>query len=104
MKSGVDGLNLCGFTGSSSRKYKQMQVNKSVAFALNNIQIEGLVIMKGSPLAPENVRFIELFQEKWPEIYQFWRKWFEAPNSGARVFTLKPRRIGVYNAPRAGLS
>lgn len=91
-----DGLKIMCFTSINSRKYKQLQANKNVAFSINNLQIEGIAALTGHPSDTRNAGFIRIFEEKRPKIYEFWRDICLDPNSGLVVIEITPRKITGY--------
>ena len=94
-----DGTIIWCFTPDNTRKYKQMQANKNVALSINNLQIEGIVTLKGHPLDEENAGFIRMFKEKRPEVYKFWGPMLEDPNSkNTKVLEITPKKITAYKA------
>ena len=57
------GLRMWCFTRPVTRKYKQMMVNHKVAFAIENLQVEGVAELKGHPYDDENADFLEAYRE-----------------------------------------
>ncbi len=92
-----DGVKIWCFTSENSRKFKQMQANKNVALSINNLQIEGIVALKGHPLDDENSGFIRMFKEKRPEVYKNWGPMLEDSNSNERVLEITPTRIAFFH-------
>lgn len=91
-----DGLTIWCFTSENTRKFKQMQENKNVALAINNLQIEGIVTLKGAPLDEENAEFLRIFKEKFPKSYEFWIKKSKEPDANGRVVEITPHKITAY--------
>jgi general stress protein 26 len=93
-----DGLKIYFFTIKNSRKYNQLQANKNVALSINNLQVEGVATLAGHPSDSRNAGFIRMFEEKRPEVYEFWRGPCLDPNSDLGVIEITPRKITAYKA------
>ena len=94
----VDGLTIFCFTASHTRKYKQMQVNKNVAFSINNLQIEGTVTLRGHPSNKGNAGFLKMFEETYPKSYEFWGPICTNPESNFQLIEISPMKITAYKS------
>ena len=93
-----DGLTVYFTTTQESRKYTQIAANPNVALAAGNIQIEGVVSLRGHPLAEGNAAFIEVLRETRPELYEIMSQMhFKIPNY--ELIEIAPRRIALYRMP-----
>jgi general stress protein 26 len=59
-----NGINIMFQTDETFAKVSQIKENPSVALCINNLQIEGMAIIKGHPLNNENKSFINKFKEQ----------------------------------------
>jgi len=91
-----DGLKISCLTGINTRKYKQIQANKNVAIAVDNIQVDGVAILKGHPSEPENAGFIKAFKESQPKIYEVYKDSCHNPEIPFKVIEITPKRIALY--------
>jgi len=73
-----------------------MSVNKNVALAINNIQIEGEAKLKGHTSDPKNESFLKAFEKLAPSAYNYWRDGALDPNSGSQLIEISPKRIALY--------
>lgn len=62
-----EGLEIMLQTDEKSEKALQMKKNPNVAFAISNMQIEATVTFSKHPLEKDNYRFIELYNQKFPQ-------------------------------------
>jgi general stress protein 26 len=97
-----DGLKIILFTPTWTRKFKQISVNKNVALAINNIQIEGVASIKGRTSDVENAGFLNAFEELYPEVYKLYRDACEEPNTTYHVIEIAPKRIALFYGPPEG--
>ena len=95
-----DGLTLYCFTWLKTRKYKQIMANPNVAFAIDNLQVEGVASLKGHPLdVPE---FIKAYKENQPDAYERRsRTYFARSETDVRVIEIAPKRICRYRGKRS---
>ena len=93
----TEGLTIYCFTWLKTRKYKQMEANPNVAFAIGNLQVEGVVSLKGHPQdVPE---FLKAYREKQPAAYERRSKtYFARSDPDVRVIEITPTRICRYRA------
>ena len=65
-----DGLDIYFQTGKTSEKFKQIDSNPSIAFAIENMQIEAFAEILGHP--KQNPLFIDLYKIKFPRYYEMY--------------------------------
>ena len=92
----ADGLKISCFTFTTTRKFKQISANKNVALVANNIQIDGVVTLKGHTNDPKNKYFLEAFEKLQPEIYKMYREVCLDPKSNAELIEISPKRIAIF--------
>src|SRR5512137_1544512 len=67
-----NGVTFSFVTTIYTRKYKQIVANTKVAVAIDNIQIEGIALIRGRPSEKENACFIEALpdpaKKKWHDL------------------------------------
>lgn len=93
----TEGLTIYCFTWLKTRKYRQMEANPKVAFAIGNLQVEGVVTLWGHPQdVPE---FLQAYREKQPAVYERRSKtYFARSDPDVRVIEITPTRICRYRA------
>lgn len=93
----TEGLTIYCFTWLKTRKYRQMEANPNVAFAIGNLQVEGVVTLKGHPQdVPE---FLQAYRDKQPAAYERRSKtYFSRSDPDVRVIEITPTRICRYRA------
>ena len=91
-----EGLTFFCFTGSETRKFKQISANKNVALAINNIQIDGVATLKGHTSNPKNKGFLIAFEKISLEGYNFWRDKCLDPKTTLQLIKISPKRIAAY--------
>lgn len=65
-----DGLDIYFQTGNTSEKFKQIEANQRIAFAIGNMQIEAIAeILK---LPKDTPHFINLYKAKFPRYYDLY--------------------------------
>jgi general stress protein 26 len=92
-----DGLKIWCVTDIDSRKYKQIQANPNVAIAGGgNLQIEGVASLKGHPMDERNSDYIQVLQEKNPEMYaRVSRPGRNLQRPGTRLIEVIPKRVAL---------
>lgn len=93
----TEGLTIYCFTWLETRKYRQMEANPNVAFAIGNLQVEGVVSLREHPQdVPE---FLQAYREKQPAAYERRSKtYFARSDPDVRVIEITPTRICRYRA------
>ena len=91
-----DGLIIYCFTGTRSRKCSQITANPNVAVTAGYLQIEGVARLTGDPLEKENTRFLEVFKEIDPEVYEKRMDVFRAQTIKTSVIEITPTRVARY--------
>ena len=91
-----EGLTIFCFTGSETRKFKQISANNNVALAINNIQIDGVATLKGHTSNPKNKGFLIAFEKISLEGYNFWRDKCLDPKTTLQLIKISPKRIAAY--------
>ena len=93
----TEGLTIYCFTWLKTRKYRQMQANPNVAFAIGNLQVEGVASLKRHPQdVPE---FLQAYRERQPAAYERRSKsYFARSDPDVRVIEINPTRICRYRA------
>jgi len=91
----TEGLTIYCFTWLKTRKYRQMVANPNVAFAIDNLQVEGVASLKEHPQdVPE---FLQAYREKQPAAYERRSKtYFARSDPDVRVVEITPTRICRY--------
>jgi len=102
-----DGLTIYCRSEGLFKKFKQIDANPNVAIAIGNIQIEGLAIIKGHPLEEANAKFIQLYKDQVPQVYEVaYRDYFS--RSDCKLIAIIPKKITLYvggpPAEKAGYS
>ena len=93
----TEGLTIYCFTWLKTRKYRQMQANPNVAFAIGNLQVEGVVTLRGHP--QDEPEFLRAYREKQPAAYERRSKtYFARSDPDVRVIEINPTRICRYRA------
>ena len=91
----ADGLTIWSFTGQENRKYKQIMANPNIAFAVGNLQIEGVAALKGHVLDEANATYHSVYREKYPESYEHnYATYFQLPE--IRLMEFSPRRLVLF--------
>lgn len=67
-----DGLTIKLQTDLNFIKVKQIEQNKHVALAWNNVQIEGVATIKGHPFALGNEKFKKTYKEEFAEYFKMY--------------------------------
>ena len=65
-----DGSDIYFQTGNTSEKFKQIEANPKIAFAIGNMQIEAFAEILGHP--KQNPLFIDLYKIKFPRYYEMY--------------------------------
>lgn len=81
----IDG-NFYFQTDIQSRKAQQIRHNKNVSLCMDNVQIDGVCEMIGTPA--ENLKFLELFSKYFNTAYNLYTK-----SENERLFVIKPVKI-----------
>jgi len=84
-----DGLDIYFQTGNTSEKFKQIQENRQIAFAVGNMQIEASAEILGHP--SQNSRFIDLYKTKFPYYYELYTH-----AEGEVVVKAIPKKVAFY--------
>ena len=91
------------FTGSTSRKIKQITANPKVAMVTNNLQIEGTARLCGHPSEPQNQDYLAALKESMedlpPEIADVYLGLCADPNVPYVVVEVTPTRLQTYYLP-----
>jgi general stress protein 26 len=94
-----DGFTISFITTTATRKYKQILVNPNVAVAIGNMQIEGVVSIKGRTSDYKNAGFLKTFEELEPEVYKDHRDECLNPETPWQVIEITPKRIALFDGP-----
>jgi general stress protein 26 len=94
----TNGLTIYCFTGTHSRKYKQIMANPQVAIAAGNLQIEGLASLKGQLLEEENTEFREVYRKTQPERYERSTR-IHFPRPDTKLIEITPQKMTLYAPP-----
>ncbi len=94
-----DGLKISCFTTNCTRKYKQISVNKNVALAFANMQIDGTASITGKTCDPKNTVFLNAVKSLFPKVYEHYQDWLENPNTTCEVIEITPKRIALFYGP-----
>lgn len=94
-----DELKISCFTTNFTRKYKQISVNKNVALAFANIQVDGTASIGGQTCDPQNAWFLNAVKSQFPKVYEHYRDWLENPNTTCEVIKITPKRIALFYGP-----
>ena len=97
-----DGLAVYCITRKRSRKYKQLCSNQNVAIAVNDIQIEGVAALKGNPVAEENTRFLEVYKEVNPDVYERRIEGMRSSQIERCLIEITPKRVATFT-PDGGM-
>jgi general stress protein 26 len=92
-----DGLKIWMVTDEESRKYKQITSNPKVAIASGgDLQLEGIAELKGHPIEKKNLKYIEVYKNKRPEMYErLSRPGRNLKRPGTRLIEVNPKRIAL---------
>jgi general stress protein 26 len=91
-----DGLTITFMTTTTTRKYRQILSNPSVAVATGNMQIEGVASIRGRTSDNENAWFLKTFEEIEPEVYEKHRDMCLDPETVWRLIEIAPKRIALF--------
>lgn len=67
-----EGLTIIFFTLTNLKKLSQIKANAKVALCINNVSIEGLAQIVGSPQEKESKRLMEIYKKKFPVVSKWW--------------------------------
>jgi|SRR5271157_844797 len=67
-----EGLTIIFFTLTNLKKLAQIKANAKVALCINNVSIEGLAEIVGSPQEEESKRLMEIYKKKFPVVSKWW--------------------------------
>ena len=91
-----EGLNIYCITGTNTRKFEQISINKNVSVVANNIQIDGVANLKGCTSDPKNNGFLKTFEKHSPEAYNNWHDKCLDPNISLQLIEIFTKRIAIY--------
>lgn len=67
-----EGLTIIFFTFATLKKLAQIKANRKVALCIDNMSIEGIARIVGSPQKERNQRFVEIYKKKLPGTFERW--------------------------------
>jgi uncharacterized pyridoxamine 5'-phosphate oxidase family protein len=86
-----EGLDVCFMSWGHHTKCVQIRGNPRVALCRDNVQIEGLAEILGSPLDEGNIRYAEMLRAKYPDDYRMF-----AREPGMVIVKVVPSTITVF--------
>jgi general stress protein 26 len=92
-----DGLDIFFMSWGHHHKCEQIRGNPKVALCRDNVQIEGVAEILGSPLDEKNVKYADRLRDKYPDDYERF-----ADQSGMVIVKVVPTAVTIFGKGEDG--